>query len=74
MITNDPGKALITGKCRDIGTFTVPTLRGVASHEPFFHDGAAASLLDVVNFYNDRFSIGLTDQETADLGAFLSAL
>jgi len=45
------------------------TLRG-----PYFHNGSAATLLDVVNFYEKRFEIGLTEQEKADLVAFLSAL
>jgi cytochrome c peroxidase len=72
--TNDPGKALITGKCRDIGSKTVPGLRALAAHEPYFSDGSAATLVDVVNVYNNRFSIGLTDQEKQDLVNFLNAL
>lgn len=72
--TNDPAKALITGRCRDIGARTVPSLRGLASHEPFFIDGSAATLLDLVNVYNTRFAIGLTAQEKRDLVAFLEAL
>jgi cytochrome c peroxidase len=74
VLTNDPAKALITGKCRDIGAKTVPSLRALASHAPFFSDGSAKTLLDVVNVYNARFSIGLTDQEKADLVNFLEAL
>lgn len=72
--TNDPAKALITGRCRDIGARTVPSLRGLASHEPFFIDGSAATLLDLVNIYDARFAIGLTPQEKSDLVAFLEAL
>jgi hypothetical protein len=30
--------------------------------------------MDVVNFYDDRFNIGFTDQEKADLVAFLNTL
>jgi len=30
-------------------------------------DGSAATLLDVVNFYNQRFGIGFTDQQKKDL-------
>lgn len=74
VLTNDPSKALITGRCRDIGARTVPSLRGLASHEPFFIDGSAATLLDLVNVYDRRFSIGLTAQEKRDLVAFLEAL
>ena len=73
-MTNDPAKALITGRCRDIGARTVPSLRGLASHEPFFIDGSARTLLDLVNVYDRRFTIGLTPQEKRDLVAFLEAL
>lgn len=74
IVTNDPGTGLITGKCKDIGKKTVPALRGLASRAPFFSDGSAASLGDVVDFYNQRFNIALTVQEKSDLVAFLSAL
>jgi hypothetical protein len=70
----DPGRALITGKCADIGKVKGPILRGLAARAPYFHNGSAATLADVVEFYNQRFEIGLTDQQKADLAAFLSAL
>ena len=72
--TTDPGRALITGKWKDIGRFKGPILRSVASRPPYFHDGSAADLPAVVEFYNNRFSIGLTEDEKADLVAFLAAL
>ncbi|HMU63978.1 MAG TPA: hypothetical protein PKD35_04755, partial [Nitrosomonas sp.] len=72
--STDPGRALITGKWKDIGRFKGPILRAVASRPPYFHDGSAANLVEVVEFYNNRFSIGLTTQEKADLVAFLAAL
>lgn len=72
--TIDPGRALITGKWKDIGRFKGPILRSVASRPPYFHDGSAADLPAVVEFYNNRFSIGLTEDEKADLVAFLAAL
>ncbi len=74
VLVNDPGMGLVTGKCGDIGKFSVPTLRGLASHAPYFHDGSANTIADVVNFYNKRFSMGLTKQEKADLTNFLAAL
>jgi cytochrome c peroxidase len=70
----DPGRALITGKCADIGKVKGPILRGLAARAPYFHNGSAATLADVVEFYNQRFDIGFTDQQKADLVAFLSAL
>lgn len=72
--TNDPGLALITGKCADIGKVTVSNLRGLAARAPYFHDGSAATLMDVVNFYDRRFSIGLSAQDKIDLVNFLNAL
>lgn len=72
--TNDPGLALITGKCADVGKLTVPQLRGLAARPPYFSDGSAATLTDLVDFYDKRFSIKLTAKERHDLVAFLNAL
>ena len=72
--TTDPGRALLTGKWKDIGRFKGPTLRSLASRPPYFHDGSAKNLKAVVDFYNERFAIGLTDREKADLAAFLASL
>jgi cytochrome c peroxidase len=72
--TTDPGRALITGKWADIGKFKGPILRNLAARAPYFHNGSAATLRDAVNFYNQRFSIGLTESETQDLVAFLKTI
>jgi len=72
--TTDPGRAMITGKWKDIGRFKGPVLRGLASRAPYFHSGFAADLDAVVDFYNERFDIGLTARERADLVAFLRTL
>jgi cytochrome c peroxidase len=72
--TTDPGRAMITGRWKDIAKFKGPILRALAARAPYFHDGSAASLADVVEFYNTRFNIGLTEREKADLLAFLQAL
>jgi cytochrome c peroxidase len=72
--TTDPGRALLTGKWKDIGKFKGPVLRGLDARPPYFHNGFAADLRSVVEFYEDRFSIGLTGQEKDDLVAFLKAL
>jgi cytochrome c peroxidase len=72
--TTDPGRALITGNWKDIGRFKGPTLRALAPRAPYFHNGFAKDLNEVVTFYNDRFGIGFTDQEREDLVAFLKAL
>jgi len=70
----DLGRALISGSCADVGKVKGPILRGMAGRAPYFHNGSAARLEDVVNFYNQRFSIGLSDQEKSDLVAFLKTL
>jgi cytochrome c peroxidase len=74
IFTTDPGRALITGKWADIGKFKGPILRGLAARAPYFHNGSAARLKDVIEFYNVRFDMRLTEREQADLVAFLSAL
>ncbi len=72
--TTDPGRAMITGKWTDIGKFKGPILRGLAARPPYFHNGSAATLEEVIEFYDTRFNIGFTDEEKADLVAFLRAL
>lgn len=72
--TSDPGRALITGKWQDIGKTKGPVLRGLSGRAPYFHNGSAATLADVVDFYDTRFLLGLTPDEKTDLANFLSAL
>jgi cytochrome c peroxidase len=73
-IVTDPGRALITGKWKDVGRFKGPILRGLAGRGPYFHNGSAATLQDAVNFYDTRFNLGLTEEQKADLVAFLRTL
>lgn len=73
MVT-DIGRAMISGNWIDIGKLKVPTLRGLAARPPYFHNGSAATLGDVVDFYNNRFNMQLTAQERSDLIAFLQTL
>jgi hypothetical protein len=72
--TTDPGKALISGQCTDIGRGKGLVLRGLASRAPYFHNGTAANLSQVVKFYNQRFQMGLSSQQTQDLINFLQTL
>jgi cytochrome c peroxidase len=72
--TTDLGQALIDGNFDHVGKIKGPILRGLAGRAPYFHNGAAATLLDVVNFYNTRFTLNLTDQQKRDLVAFLKTL
>jgi hypothetical protein len=72
--TTDPGRGMVTGKWSDVGKFKGPILRALAARAPYFHNGSAATIEDVVDFYNTRFNIGLTNREKTDLVAFLKAL
>ena len=72
--TTDPGAAMKSGKWADIGKFKVPSLRALETHSPYMHNGFSADLLDIVQFYDKRFAIGLTDSEKQDIKAFLEAL
>ena len=72
--TTDPGRAVISGRFAHIGQFKGPILHGMAARPPFFHNGMAATLEEVVDFYNERFKAGFTPDEKADLVAFLKAL
>ena len=72
--TTDPGKALVSGQCSDLNRVKGPILRGLAARAPYFHNGAAATLLQAVNFYNQRFSMNLTEEQKRQLVAFLNSL
>jgi hypothetical protein len=72
--TTDPGKALISGLCSDFNRGKGPILRGLAARAPYFHNGSAANLDELVNFYNHRFQMNLTDGQREDLVAFLNSL
>lgn len=72
--TTDLGQALIDGNFDHVGKIKGPILRGLSARAPYFHNGSAQSLLDVVRFYETRFGLALTPQEESDLVAFLSAL
>ena len=72
--TSDPGKATLTGLCTDIGRGKGPILRGLAARAPYFHNGSAATLDELVEFYNERFQMNLTEQEKRDLVNFLNTL
>ena len=69
--TSDPGRAMISGKWKDVGKFKGPILRGLAARRRHFHNGSAATLAEAVDFYDTRFALGLTNSQKADLIAFL---
>jgi cytochrome c peroxidase len=49
-------------------------LKGVWQHRPYFHDGPAAPLEDVVQTYNTKQSLGLTPAQVSDLAQYLKFL
>jgi cytochrome c peroxidase len=73
-LLTDAGRGNITGKWDDLGRFKTPTLRALAARAPYFHNGIAATLEDVVRHYENHFGFRFTDEERADLVAFLKAL
>jgi hypothetical protein len=56
------------------GMYRTTPLRGAWQHPPYFHDGSAATLADVVDHYNTTLSLGLTANESADLEQYLLSL
>jgi hypothetical protein len=72
--TQDPGRALISGKCEDVGTIVIQQFRGLAARAPYFSNGSASTLGELVDFYDRRFNIKLTEQERDDLVNFLGSL
>ncbi|HEV2448457.1 MAG TPA: hypothetical protein VGS58_21135, partial [Candidatus Sulfopaludibacter sp.] len=74
MYTHDPGRALISGKCADVGAIALGPIRGLAARAPYFSNGSAASLQELVEYYDHRFGIGYTEREKQDLVNFLRAL
>jgi len=70
----DAGRGNITGLWNDLGRFKTPTLRALAARAPYFHNGIAPTLTDVVLHYERHLGFVFTDQERADLVAFLNAL
>jgi mono/diheme cytochrome c family protein len=55
-------------------SYRTTPLRGLAHHAPYFHDGSAATLADVVAHYNRVRQLRLTDEQQRDLVEFLKSL
>lgn len=81
----DWGRYAVTGDDADRGAFKTPTLRNVAQTAPYMHDGSQETLEEVVEWYvdgghpNPHLSdkvqkLDLTEQQQADLVAFMKAL
>ena len=72
--TTDPGRALITGRCNDVGSIVMGQFRGLAARAPYFSNGSARTLRELVDFYDRRFDMKLSESEKQDLVNFLSVL
>jgi cytochrome c peroxidase len=71
---NDPGRAATSGGWTATAAFKANVLRNLSAHAPYFHDGSAATLADVVARYQKVLGFEFTGTEKQDLINFLSAL
>src|SRR5262245_61908481 len=69
----DAGRGNVTGLWTDLGRFKTPTLRALAARAPYFHNGIAATLEDVVRHYETHLGVRFTAPGGAGLVAFLNA-
>lgn len=56
------------------GRYRTTPLRGLLGHAPYFHDGSAKTLADVVVHYDQQLKLGLSTQQRADLVEYLKTL
>ena len=58
------------------GMYRTAPLAGLWTHQKggFFHDGRFATLLDVVDHYDEHFALGLSSEDKADLVEYLKSL
>jgi cytochrome c peroxidase len=71
----DNGRFLVTKNESDMMIFKVPSLRNIEKTHPFFHDGSISTLSEAVRIIAKlQLDKDLTDQEVADIVAFLGTL
>jgi len=73
-LTHDPGYALSTGRCADVGKIVTQQMRGLAARAPYFANGSVNTLREIVEMYDRRYNIRFSEQETVDLTNLLSVL
>lgn len=64
----------ITAQRSATGLYRTTPLRALLAHPPYFHDGSAATLADVVNHYDTAMSLDLTAEQKSDLVEYLKSL
>ena len=72
--TQDPGRALISGKCNDIGTIVMQQFRGLAARAPYFSNGSAAICASSSTSTIAASTFSTREREKQDLVNFLSTL
>lgn len=72
--TTDPGFALTTGRCKDIGKITIQNMRGLAARSPYFANGSAKTIRDIVDYYVRRYNMTMTEEQKQDLTNLMSVL
>jgi hypothetical protein len=72
--TSDPGRALISGRCADVGSIVMQQFRGLSARAPYFSNGSARNLRELVDYYDRRFDMKLSETEKQDLINFLGVL
>jgi hypothetical protein len=70
----DTGRGNITGLWSDLGRFRPPTLRALSARAPYFHNGTAETIEDVLRHYERHLGFRFKHREREDLVAFLKAL
>jgi mono/diheme cytochrome c family protein len=56
------------------GMYRTTPLRALLAHPPYFHDGSAETLADVVTHYNTELELELSAAQQADLVEYLNSL
>lgn len=56
------------------GFFDTPTLLNSVYTAPYFHDGALATLGEVVKWFDESYTLGLSDTDQTDLTEYLIAV
>jgi cytochrome c5 len=70
----ETGMEPVTAERSATGMYRTTPLRALVAHPPYFHDGSAATLAEVVAHYDAEFEIGLTPEQEADLVQYLNSL
>ena len=64
----------LTAQRSATGKYRTTPLRALFQHPPYFHDGSAITLVDVVDHYDAQLDLMLTGEEKTDLVEYLKSL